>query len=74
MKIVKVAPVAKLALEWFVIASSPTMQVALVGTAEEGFETPVFEARHFRAFKTSDPAHLKQLTAAAEQLIDAALV
>ena len=74
MKIVRLAPETKLAAEWFVVADSPSMQVALVGSAEEGFETPVFEARHFRALKTSDPTHLKQLAAAAEQLIDDALI
>lgn len=73
MKIVKLASGVKLAREWFVIADSPTMQVALVGTDEEGFEVPIFEARYFRACKTSDPAHIKELAAAAERLIDAAL-
>ena len=73
MKVVKLAPEATLAREWFVIADSPTMQVALVGACEDCFQTPVFEARYFRAYKTSAPEHVKQLAIAAEKLIDAAL-
>ena len=73
MKIVKLAPERQLTREWFVIADSPTMQVALVGVCEDCFQTPVFEARYFQACKTSAPAHVRQLAAAAEKLINSAL-
>lgn len=74
MKIVKPSRELKLIREWFVIADSPTMQVALVGVDEDERDTPIFEARRFRALKTSFPDYVKQLAAAAEQLIDGALV
>ena len=73
MKVVKLAPEGPLTREWFVIANSPTMRVALVGASEDCFQTPVFETRYFRACKTSAPEHITQLAAAAEKLIDAAL-
>ena len=69
MKVIRLAPEQQLAREWFVIADSPTMQVALVGVGEDHFQTPVFEARRFRACKTSDATHVRHLAAAAEQLI-----
>src|SRR2546423_9679558 len=35
MRVIKVAPAAKLAREWFVVADSPLLRVALVARAEE---------------------------------------
>ncbi len=64
---------APLAREWFVIADSPSLHVALVAVDEDGFDTPDLEARRFRAFKSSDPAIIKRLATAAENLIDASL-
>ncbi len=70
MKIVKLLSSSNLVREWFVVANSPAMQVALVGVDEDGDNATVFESRHFRALKTSDPAHIKQLAAAAERLFE----
>lgn len=64
---------SKLAREWFVIADSPSMRVALVGLEEKGFDSPVLEQRHFHAVKSSDPAFVEQLAATAEDLIDNSL-
>ncbi|HEV2706200.1 MAG TPA: DICT sensory domain-containing protein [Pyrinomonadaceae bacterium] len=69
MKVTELAPGFALAREWIVIADSPTMSVALVGLDEEGFDVEDLEARHFSAFKTSDPTYVKLLAAAADRLI-----
>ncbi len=71
MKLLKLAPDMPLAREWFVIADSPAMQVALVAHDEDGLEAPVLEARNFNACKTSDPRVVAQLVAAADSLVDA---
>ena len=63
----------RLAREWFVVADSPSLRVALVGFDEEGFDAPVLEARTFSALKTHDPALVRLLAAAAESLIDDSL-
>ncbi|MDT5156977.1 MAG: hypothetical protein QOH51_1334 [Acidobacteriota bacterium] len=64
----------RLAREWFVVADSPALSVALVGFDEEGFTTrPVLEERTFKAFKTHDPALVRLLASAAESLIDDSL-
>ena len=63
----------RLAREWFVVADSPSLGVALVGVDEEGFSVPVLEERTFNALKTHDPALVAQLAAAAESLIDDSL-
>ena len=60
----------RLAREWFVVADSPSLRVALVGLDEEGFDAPVLEARTFSALKTHDPALVRLLASAAESLID----
>ncbi len=73
MRVLECAPDAGLAREWVVIADSPTLQVALVGVDEDGARVPVFEERRFRAFKSSAPAHVKQLAAAADRLVNSAL-
>ena len=64
----------RLAREWFVVADSPSLRVALVGLDEEGFDAPVLEARTFIALKTHDPALVRLLASAAESLIDDSLV
>ncbi len=70
MRVVRLAEGVRLAREWFVIAASPNMRVALVGVDEDGFTNPVLEERTFRALKTSDPALAQRLAAAADGLID----
>jgi len=73
MSVIRLAEGMRLAREWFVIAVSPNMGVALVGLDESGSETPVLEERTFRALKTSDPALVEQLAVAADGLIDETL-
>ncbi|HEU4597256.1 MAG TPA: DICT sensory domain-containing protein [Pyrinomonadaceae bacterium] len=73
MRVVRLAEGASLAREWFVIAATPNMSVALVGVDEDGFTKPVLEERTFRALKTSDPALAERLAAAAEELLDKSL-
>jgi DICT domain-containing protein len=61
---------SSMAREWFLIADSSTLHVALVALDEDGFETPVLEERNFRAFKSSDPKTVAELVSAAEVMID----
>jgi DICT domain-containing protein len=70
MGVVNLKPGTELAREWFVIAHSNKYNAALVGVDEDGFDTPVLDERHFRSFKSTDPAIVTQLAAAAENLID----
>jgi DICT domain-containing protein len=68
--VVKLKPDTKLASEWFVIAHSNKYNAALVAIDEDGFDTPVLDERSFRSFKSTDPAIVARLAAAAEDLID----
>jgi len=70
MGIVKLKPDANLAREWFVIAHSNKYNAALVAVDEDGFDAPVLDERNFRSFKSTDPAIVARLAAAAEDLID----
>jgi DICT domain-containing protein len=73
MRVVKLPEGVGLARDWFVVADSPALRVALVATDEDGFSTPVLEERHFSALKTHDPALVQRLASEAESLIDDAL-
>jgi DICT domain-containing protein len=75
LRVINLPEGARLAREWFVVADSPALRVALVGFDEEGFtaEHPVFEERTFAALKTHDPALVRRLASAAERLIDRSL-
>jgi len=73
MRAVKVPEGARLGREWFVVADSPSMRVALVGLDEDGFDAPVLEERTFRALKTHDPEIVRRLASAAEALFDDSL-
>ncbi len=73
MKVITFPADSKLAREWFVIADSSTLRVALVAVDEDGFDVPVLEERDFRAFKSSDPAIVGTLAAAAAELVDYSL-
>ncbi len=73
MRVIQLPANSRLSREWFVIANSPTFGAALIGVDEEGFGTPVLEARHFRAFKTNAPDLIQELASAAEDIIDHAL-
>jgi DICT domain-containing protein len=65
---------ALLAREWFVIANSPVLKVALVALDKESAGTQAnFEARKFRALKTSNPDVVARLSAITEELIDLSL-
>ena len=73
MKIIKLPAGSKLAREWFVIADSPALRLALIGMDEDGFTLPVLEERNFHAFKSSEAASVAQLAAIADGLIDSTL-
>ena len=73
MRAIKLQPDARLAREWFVIADTPSLQVALVAVDEASFNAPVLDAHNFDTFKSSDPNIVTQLAAAAESLIDTTL-
>jgi DICT domain-containing protein len=73
MKLIPVPCGSRLGREWFVIAESSTLRVALVALDEDGFDVPDLEARNFRGFKSSDPAVVAQLAAVAEGLVDSAM-
>jgi DICT domain-containing protein len=73
MRVIEIAGAIRLAREWFVVADSPALSVALVGFDEEGFTRPVLEERTFRALKTHDPALVRRLASTAESLVDDSL-
>ena len=73
MKIIELPADSRLGREWFVIAESSTLRVALIGVDEDGFNLPVLEERNFHAFKSSDPAIVAQLATIADGLIDSTL-
>ena len=70
MAVVKLPAGVPLAREWFVVADSPALRVALVSLEEECAPSTPHEERYFRALKTHDPALVQRLAAAAESLID----
>jgi hypothetical protein len=73
MKLITLPPDFKLANEWFVIANSSTLSVALVAVDEDGFDAPVLEERNFRSFKSSDPSLIGGLSSIVEELVDLSL-
>jgi hypothetical protein len=73
MKLIQLPPDFKLASEWFVIANSSTLRVALVAVDEDGFDVPVLEERNFRAFKSSDHVLVGALSTIVEELVDISL-
>jgi DICT domain-containing protein len=72
MRVIEINGAARLAREWFVVADSPALSVALVGFDEEGpaAAPAVPEERTYSALKTHDAALVRRLAAAAESLID----
>jgi DICT domain-containing protein len=70
LKLIKLPIDARLAREWFVIADSSTLRVALIGVGEDGFDVPVLEERNFKAFKSSEAEVVAKLAAIADKLID----
>jgi DICT domain-containing protein len=73
MKVIALKEGSKLTREWFVIADSPTLRVAMIAIDEDGFDAPILDQRNFSAFKISDSAMVAQLAAMTEKLIDATL-
>ena len=73
MRVIKLSPHSKIAREWFVIADSPSLRVALVSFDQDGFEVPALESRHFTAFKSSNADLVASLASVAEGLIDESL-
>ena len=74
MKLVEVSPGDRLAREWFVVADSSTLRVAMTALDVEGHDSPAREGRIFRALKTSDPALVRRIAAAAEELVDISML
>jgi DICT domain-containing protein len=73
MKLITLPPSFKLAREWFVIADSSTMRVALLAIDEDGFDAPVLDERSFLSFKTSDPSLVGKLATITDELVDLSL-
>jgi DICT domain-containing protein len=74
MRVIELEGSPRLTREWFVVADSPALSVALVGLDEEGLAArAVPEERTFSALKTHDPAVVRRLAFAAESLIDDSL-
>ena len=71
MRAVRLPEGVRLAREWFVVADSPSMHVALAAFDEDGFDHPVLEERTFRALKSHAPEVVRHLAAAAEDLVEA---
>lgn len=71
MRVTTVESNSPLAREWFVVVTSPAMNVALVGAAESRAGESATEERTFRAIKTHDQELVERLAAAAEDLVDA---
>ena len=72
MKLIETAAVNS-SREWFIIADSSNLRVALVAKSEEDSDASGAEERICRAIKSSDPAVITQLAAFAEELIDTSL-
>jgi len=73
MRVIELEGSPRLAREWFVVADSPALRVALVGF-DEGFDArAVPEERVLSALKTHDPVIVRRLASAAESLIDDSL-
>ena len=74
MGVVRLREGVPLAREWFVVADSPALRVALVCLPdEEAAPAPTPEERFFHAIKTHDPSIVQRLASAAEGLIDRSL-
>lgn len=70
IRVVTLPPDFQLTREWFLIAMSPTLQVALIALDEGSLNTTLLYQRNFSAIKTSDPHTVKQLARVAEGMID----
>jgi len=70
LRCVPLSPDLRLVREWFLIADSPAVPVALVALDEEGFEGQSFDKRVFSAFKSSEPRVVRELAGAVEGLIN----
>ncbi len=72
LRVVCLSPSMPLAREWFVIADSPAMRIALVSTLETCPKTSITHKRPrtFRALKTSDPMLVEKLVLAADEAAD----
>jgi len=74
MRVIELGGSPRLAREWFVVADSPALRVALVAFDDEGPDArAVPEERVLSALKTHDPKIVRRLAAAAESLVDETL-
>lgn len=70
IRFINLAPDFRLAREWFLIADSSTLRIALVAFDEEGFTSKSPDMRNFTAVKTSNLATVARLARATESVID----
>jgi DICT domain-containing protein len=70
IRVIPLKPDFKLAREWFLIADSSTLQVALVARDEDKLSNTVLDKRSFTALKTSNSTTVAKLANAAEGVID----
>jgi DICT domain-containing protein len=70
IRIVDLAAEFKLAHEWFLIADSSSLQVAIIARDEDELRNTASDRREFSAVKTSNPNGVSSLASASEALID----
>jgi len=70
MQTIPVAAGSRMAREWFVVAASPQLHVALIAVDKGGWDTPVLEERAFHALLTREPSLVSSMANAVEDLID----
>lgn len=74
MRVIALPRDARMAREWFIIANSPVLRVALLAREKDGAgEQAAFEARRFNALKTSNHEVIARLATVAEELVDLSL-
>ena len=73
MRVIALPHDSRLTREWFVIANSPALRVAILALDEDNQSALTFEARKLRALKTSNPEIITRLSDIAEELVDLSL-
>jgi DICT domain-containing protein len=74
MRVIALPHDSRIGREWFVIANSPVLKVALAAVALNlSGDASANETRNFRALKTSNPVIIDRLAAITEELIDFSL-
>ena len=73
MRVIALPDEHSLAREWFLLAESPTLHAAIVARRTNEDRARTQDGREFRALKSHDPALVKRVVAAAENLVDRSL-